>query len=66
MPKQKRWHFKKQLDQADKACDKAQYYIVGVSYEFQMYHPEYFDAFSGIVQMLELTRTAIQQLRDEL
>ena len=66
MPKQKRWHFKKQLDQADLACKKAQDYIVGVSYEFQMYHPEYFDAFSSVAQMIELTRTAIQQLRDEL
>jgi len=66
MPKQRRWHFKKQLDQADLACKKAQDYIVGVSYEFQLEHPEYFDAFSGIVSMIELTRVSIQQLRDEL
>ena len=66
MPKQKRWHFKKQLDQADLACDKAQKYIVGIGYEFQQHHPEYFEAFSAIVQMLELIRIAIQQLRDEL
>jgi len=66
MPKQKRWHFKKQLDQADLATKKAQDYIVGVSYEFQMHHPEYFDALSAIAQMLELTRVSIQQLREDL
>lgn len=66
MPKQRRWHFKKQLDQTDLALKKAQDYLVGVSYEFGMQHPEYFEAFSALVNMLELIRVSTQQLRDEL
>lgn len=66
MPKQHRWQIKKQLDQADLACKKAQNYVVGIGYEFKEYHPEYYDAFSAIVQTLETVRTAIQRLGEEL
>jgi len=66
MPKQKRWAIKKKLEQADLAQEKAQNYLVEVGQEFELSHPEYYEAFVTIVSSIELVRQAIKRLSESI
>lgn len=66
MPKQRRWAFKRSLDQAVKAIDKAQNYLIDVAYPFEIEHPGYFEAFTRILKALESVKEAIIELSDQL
>ena len=64
MPKQRRWAIKKQLEQAEAACFKAENYLVITGKEYEYIHPDYYQAFSSIVAALEKVRASITELQD--
>lgn len=66
MPKQKRWHIKRRLDEAVRACDKAQNYLVETGHEYETIHPDHYEAFTAIVQALELVKDAINKLSENI
>lgn len=66
MPKQTRWTIKRSLDQANKALDKAQNYLVKEGIRYKGVHDDYFEKFSKIVQAIELVKLSVQKLRDSI
>ncbi|KKM70563.1 hypothetical protein LCGC14_1439420 [marine sediment metagenome] len=66
MPRQKRWQIKRRLDEAVGACNKAQNHLVETGHDYETIHPDYYDAFTAIVQALELVKDAINNLIENI
>lgn len=66
MPKQKRWHVKRKLSEAVGACNKAQNNLVETGHEYEAIHPDYYAAFTSIVQALESVKDAINKLSENI
>ena len=66
MPKQKRWQLKRQLEQASNDLERAQRNIIIVASQFDGLHPEYYEALAQVLKGIELTRVAVDQIKDEI
>ena len=64
MPKQHRWIIKRNLDQAIAHIDGAIDDIVIVGSEFNVVHPEYYQAFTMVVTNLYKIRASIAEIKD--
>jgi len=66
MPKQKRWSIKRSLTQSEQAVTKAQTYLIETGQLYEIDHPDYYEAFVSIVSGLDLIKTAIISLNDQI
>lgn len=64
MPKQKRWILKRDLDQAMGNIDLAIGYTYRVAEQFKGIHDDFYNALEHIYINLEITRKAIDDVRD--
>ena len=64
MPKQHRWIIKRNIDQATNNIDRAIDDLVIAGHEFELVHPEYYQAFTMVVTNLYTIKTTIAELKD--
>ena len=64
MPKQRRWQIKRLCDHSINSLNKAQKFMVLAGHDYDDIHPDYYEAFSAVAQVIESVKSSIGKLRD--
>ena len=66
MPKSSRQNIKQNIDTALRNMEKAELQIVIVAQPYKEVHPEYYEAFSGVVAGLHQMAEMLKAIRDNI
>jgi len=65
-PANARWYTRRKINESIGCIKNAQEHIVAVAQPFETVHPEYYQAFSAVVQALETIIPTIEAIRDKI